>query len=141
MKATNINTELFKRYAPKKKLAIIEALTQTELLAITPATITRIVREVGDYKSKEYTGFRVRQEFRVHVIWDIYFIGIDLREDKLWAFFSHTDDNAPIKGTMYETCYMESIQSSCFHDDNVRAKVARSFLKEYVYKKYLDKSN
>ena len=28
---TNINTELFKKYAPKRKLEIIESLTQEEL--------------------------------------------------------------------------------------------------------------
>ena len=42
---TNINTELFRRYAPKKKLEIIEKLTDDELLAITPATLIRMVKE------------------------------------------------------------------------------------------------
>ena len=45
---TNINTELFKKYAPKHKLEIIESLTQEELLAITPKTVTRIVKEAGE---------------------------------------------------------------------------------------------
>ena len=38
--ATNINVELFKRYAPKKKLEIIEKLNPNELMNVTTATIT-----------------------------------------------------------------------------------------------------
>ena len=45
--ATNINQELFKRYAPKKKLEIINHLTTAELLATTPETLMRIVKEAG----------------------------------------------------------------------------------------------
>ena len=45
--AVNINQELFKRYAPKKKLEIINNLTTTELLATTLETIKRIVKEAG----------------------------------------------------------------------------------------------
>ena len=45
--AANINIELFKRYAPKKKLEIINALTENELLAITNNTILRIIKEAG----------------------------------------------------------------------------------------------
>ena len=43
--AANINIELFKRYAPKKKLEIINALTENEFLAITNKTILRIIKE------------------------------------------------------------------------------------------------
>lgn len=45
--AANINIELFKRYAPKKKLEIINALTENELWAITNNTILRIIKEAG----------------------------------------------------------------------------------------------
>ena len=43
----NINIELFKRYKPDRKVQIIMELTEDELLAITPATITRIIKEAG----------------------------------------------------------------------------------------------
>ena len=43
--AANINIELFKRYAPKKTLEIINALNENELLAITNNTILRIIKE------------------------------------------------------------------------------------------------
>ena len=45
--ATNINQELFKRYAPKKKLGLINGLGQSELLATAPETIKRIAKETG----------------------------------------------------------------------------------------------
>ena len=50
--AININDELFKRYAPKKKIEIIKNLTSSELLATTPATMERIIKEAGRYQYK-----------------------------------------------------------------------------------------
>ena len=50
--AININNELFKRYAPKKKIEIIENLTSSELMATTPATMERIIKEAGRYQYK-----------------------------------------------------------------------------------------
>ena len=151
---TNINLELFKRYAPKKKLEIIESLTQEELLAITTASITRIVREVGNKKSKEYKTFRVRDEFRAYNFWNVYFIGIDLIKGKPWLFFCIDNSNTgnedcpicdgfiKIKSPTYYSSYMESIQNcSDFYDNNARARAIKSLLLEYVYTKYADKLN
>lgn len=45
--AVNINVELFKRYKPEKKLDLIYQLNADELLATTPETIKRIVKETG----------------------------------------------------------------------------------------------
>ena len=45
--AIDINVELFKRYAPKRKLEIIYQLNANELLAITSESIKRIVKEAG----------------------------------------------------------------------------------------------
>lgn len=45
--ATNINNIIFTRIAPKKKLEIINSLSQGELLAITYPTILRIIKEAG----------------------------------------------------------------------------------------------
>ena len=41
---TNINTELFRRTQPTRKLEIIEGLTTSELLDISIDTIDRIIR-------------------------------------------------------------------------------------------------
>lgn len=43
----NINVEIFKRYQPEKKLALIEALSESELLMLSSASIIRIIKEVG----------------------------------------------------------------------------------------------
>lgn len=45
--ATNINTELFKRYAPKKKLEITNSLSENEMLSITYTTVLRMIKEAG----------------------------------------------------------------------------------------------
>lgn len=45
--ATNINKIIFTKTAPKKKLEIINSLSQGELLAITYSTILRIIKEAG----------------------------------------------------------------------------------------------
>ena len=52
---TNINIELFKRYAPTKKLEIINGLNEKELMAITQSTIIKTIRESGRniYKSRD----------------------------------------------------------------------------------------
>lgn len=49
----NINQFLFTRTAPKKKLAVINALNQSELLAVSYATILRIIKEAGHGDSKK----------------------------------------------------------------------------------------
>lgn len=59
--ATNINQELFKRYAPKKKLDIINSLTSSEIRATTVETITRIVKEVGEKQTHSYFDKKTRK--------------------------------------------------------------------------------
>ena len=84
---TNINLELFKRYAPKHKLEIIESLSQEEILAITPATIIRMVREAGEshYKSKRDKKLCVRRVIRKGNEWNSEFTGVDLLKGKLYV--------------------------------------------------------
>ena len=61
--STNNNTEMFKRYAPKKKLEIIEKLGPAELMNVNVATLTRIVKEAGRnmWKSRNKT-LRISRE-------------------------------------------------------------------------------
>ena len=42
-----VNTELFKRTAPVRKIGIIENLKQEELSRVSETTILRIVKETG----------------------------------------------------------------------------------------------
>lgn len=157
---TNINLELFKRYAPKRKLEIIESLSQEEILAITPATIIRMVREVGEshYKSKRDKKLCVRRVIRKGNEWNSEFTGVDLLKGKLYVNlyvqYDNTDtedcisydefmrDKDRFRGTIKTTDRYDNPQTYYyFYDNDDRARAIRSLLYEYVYRKYLDKRN
>ena len=83
---TNINLELFKKYAPKHKLEIIESLTQEELLAITPQTVTRTVKEAGEgKKGSPYKDLRIRLGWRKGNNWNSTFEGVGVHSKKLYV--------------------------------------------------------
>ena len=157
---TNINLELFKRYAPKRKLSIIESLTQEELLAITPATIIRMVKEAGKsiYKSKRDKTLMVSRQRRTGNDWNSWFNGVDLMKGKLYVNFyiqyDNTDTNDCIsygefvrdrdrfRGTIKTTDRYDNPQTYYyFYDNDDRARAIKSLLLEYVYTKYADKLN
>lgn len=157
---TNINLELFKRYAPKHKLEIIESLSQEEILAITPATIIRMVREAGEshYKSKRDKKLCVRRVIRKGNEWNSKFTGVDLLKGKLYVNlyvqYDNTDtedcisydefmrDKDRFRGTIKTTDRYDNPQTYYyFYDNDDRARAIRSLLYEYVYRKYLDKRN
>jgi len=155
---TNINTELFIRYAPKKKLEIIEKLTDDGLLAITPATLIRMVKETGEscYKSKRDKKLFVRRVIRKGNEWNSEFVGVDLLKGKLYVDlyiqYDNTDTEACItydefmrdkerfRGTIKSTDRYDNPQTYYyFYDNDDRARAIRSLLYEYIYRKYLDK--
>ena len=157
---TNINLELFKRYAPKRKLSIIESLTQEELLAITPATITRMVREAGEfhYKSKRDKTLMVSRQRRTGNDWNSWFNGVDLLKGKLYVNlyiqYDNTDtddsisygefmrDRDRFRGTIKTTDRYDNPQTYYyFYENDDRARAIKSLLLEYVYTKYADKLN
>ena len=51
----DINKFIFSRTVPTKRVEIVENLTQAELLSITPATISKMIKEAGTrlYKSRD----------------------------------------------------------------------------------------
>ena len=158
---TNINTELFKRYAPKRKIQIIEKLTDDELLAITPATIIRMVKEAGKpiYKSKRDKTLMVSRQRRTGNDWNSWFNGVDLWEGKqlfvnLYIQYDNTDtedsisygefmrDRERFRGTIKTTDIYGNPQTYYYcYDNDDRARAIKSLLLEYVYTKYADKLN
>ena len=155
---TNINTELFRRYAPKKKLEIIAKLTDDELLAITPATLIRMVKETGEscYKSKRDKKLFIRRVIRKGNEWNSEFKGMDLLKGKLYVNlyvqYENTDaedcisygefmgDKNRFRGTIKTTDLYGNPQTYYyFYDNDDRARAIRSLLYEYIYRKYLDK--
>ena len=154
--ATNINVELFKRYAPKKKLEIIEKLDPNELMNVTLATIKRIVKEAGTsmYKSRNKR----------------FYISRDRQRGNSWN--STIEAVELIRGKLYLDCYLQYENSDCntfelvadfirrgdftgsvvrgdrygndrhyyfIYSEGSKQRVIRSILEEYVYTKYATK--
>ena len=154
--ATNINQELFKRYAPKKKLEIINNLTTTELLAATPETIKRIAKEAGRSigKSRDKV-LRIDQDRRSGNNWNSSVEAIEYIKSNLYlnVYFQmdSTDTNICVKhevffngdeyhGKHYTTNYYgDSIPHYFTYDRQDKAGVIKSILLEYVYTKYADR--
>lgn len=51
----NINVFIFSRTQPQKKLEVIEALSNDELLAVSESTVKKIIKEVGQKRYKAGT--------------------------------------------------------------------------------------
>ncbi len=112
--AININNELFKRYAPKKKIEIIENLTSSELLATTPATMERIIKEAGRYQYKSV-------DKRL-------FISRDRQEGNSWN--SMVEALELIKGKLYLEDF--SKPKIIWGEISDKSKFAFDFLGEYI---------
>ena len=154
--AVNINQELFKRYAPKKKLEIINNLTTTELLATTPETIKRIVKEAGKSigKSRDKT-LRINRNRQAGNDWNSTVEDVEFIKGNLYLniYFQtdHTDTNISEKyvtfmqvdeyhGKHYTTNYYgDSIPHYFTYTQKDKARVIKSILLEYLFTKYADK--
>ena len=154
--ATNINQELFKRYAPKKKLEIINNLTTAELLATTPETIMRIAKEAGRSIGKSRDKIlRINRDRQAGNDWNSTVEDIEFIKGNLYLniYFQtdHTDTNISEKyatfmqgdqyhGKHYTTNrYGDEVPNYFTYDRLDKAKVIKSILLEYVHTKYADK--
>ena len=154
---TNINIELFKRYAPTKKLEIINGLNEKELMAITQSTIIKTIRESGRniYKSRDKE-LVIASERRAGNDWNSKFEDVTLfKGSKLllnaYVQMDDTDTNLTVtwedffkegnyRGTVYETNrYGDKVPHYFTYGKEEKAKVIKSILLEYVYTKYKDK--
>ena len=154
--ATNINQELFKRYAPKKKLKIINNLTTSELLATTLETIKRIAkdagRSVGKSRDKVLRINRDRQAgndwnstieaveiHRRKLMLDIY-VQMDSTDTNHFEPYSNFSKDGNYTGKVFTTNYYgDSVPHYFTYDRQDKAKVIKSILLEYVHTKYADK--
>lgn len=152
----NINVELFKRYAPKKKIEMVKSLSRGELLNTKKETIIRILKEAGDKKkNSRNSSLRISRNLRVGNNWNSDIEEVSLYKGKLylWAYvqMDHTDTNKEVdydkffrsgefRGTAYETNrYGDKYPHYFVYDDDDKANVLKSFLLEYIYTKYKDK--
>ena len=154
--AVNINQEVFKRYAPKKKLDLINGLSETELLATTPETLMRIVKEagtkVGTARSKV---LRISSERRSGNNWNSTVEAVEIHRGKLmldiYVQMDSTDTNhfepylnfskdGNYTGKVYTTNYYgDSVPHYFTYDRQDKAGVIKSILLEYLFTKYADK--
>ena len=152
----NVNNFIFTRRQPKKKLEVIEKLSNDELLAVSESTVKKIIQEVGQrrYKSRDKE-LRIDYDRRVGNNWNSTVESVDLVKGKLYVGFyiqyENTDTNTSDdyedffkrgnyrgeirrldrfgNGRTYYFCY----------DESDKARVMKSILLEYVYSKYADK--
>ena len=153
---TNINVELFKRYAPKRKLEIINNLTTAELLATTPETIKRIAKEAGRSIGKSRDKIlRINRDRQAGNDWNSTVEDIEFIKGNLYLniYFQtdHTDTNICEKyamfmqgdeyhGKHYTTNYYgDSVPHYFTYDRQDKARVVKSILLEYLFTKYADK--
>ena len=154
--AVNINQELFKRYAPKKKLEIINNLTTTELLAATPETLMRIVKEAGTkagaarskvlrISSKRRSGNdwnSTVESVEIHrgkLMLDIY-VQMDSTDTNHFEPYSNFSKDGNYNGKVFTTNYYgDSVPHYFTYDRQDKAKVIKSVLLEYLFTKYADK--
>ena len=154
--ATNINVELFKRYAPKKKLEIINNLTTTELLNTSTETLMRIVKEAGTrVGSVRCKVLRISSARRIGNHWNSKVEAIEIHRGKLmldiYVQMDSTDTNhfEPYSNFSKDGDYTGKVFTTNYHGDSVphyftydrqdKAGVIKSILLEYVYTKYADK--
>lgn len=153
---TNINEELFKRYAPKKKLEIINNLTAAELLATTPETLMRIVKEAGTkvgtarskvlrISSKRRSGNNWNstvESIEIHrgkLMLDIY-VQMDSTDTDHFEPYSNFSKDCNYTGKVYTTNrYGDQVPNYFIYNREDKAGVIKSILLEYVYTKYADK--
>jgi len=153
---TNINQDLFKRFAPKKKLELIEKLGPAELMAVTPQTFERIVKETGRnmYKSRNKRLFISRDRQRGNS-WNSTIEAIELIKGKLYldvyCQYDNTDTNTSEELSTFlrrGDCRVEVHTTDRYgnprtyyftYDEGSKQRVIRSILEEYVYSKYSDK--
>ena len=153
---TDINIELFKRYAPKKKGDIISSLTATELFAITEDTIKRIIKEVGNrrYRSREKE-LQFSSEYKIGNGWNSWIESIGIYNNRLyitiymqmdgtdttfsegWNTFFKRDEYV---GKAFETNrYGDKIPNYYSYSEDDKARFMRSLLYQYVQMKYSKK--
>lgn len=154
----NINIELFKRYGADRKMKIVMELTEEEVLATSPATVTRIIKEVGSkrYKSRDKE-LRIGSERRTGNSWNSTFEEVGIYKKKLYVSlylqYSNTDTSISEDYTTFFTRgdyrgsieYMDRYggkQTEYFaYSQNQKAKAMRSILIEYIQRKYFNKNS
>ena len=155
---TDVNTELFKRTSPERKIEIIKHLAQAELSGVSKTTMLRIVKEAG----RRNPGIR-NYEFYIHPDrragnrWNSEVEGLWLNKGKLHVMvyiqLDHTDCEKTIpsddffkkgayRGAVIRDGRYGNPQTHYYvYDEKDKAEVLRSICLEYLHTKYKSKLN
>ena len=156
MKGIDINVELFKRYAPKKKLEIVEKLSFDELMNVSMTTLERIVKEVGkgawSEKRSRNKRLSISSDLQKGNNWNSDIEEISLYKGKLYlgvylqyentdtidettadSFFSRGDTRIDI---CRDDRYGNPRTYYAVYEEEDKAEVMRSILLQYIYSKY-----
>lgn len=156
----DINNFLFTRTAPKKKLAVINTLSQGDLLSVTYKTVLRIIKEAGvgdsnktrckfktlylsgatnDWNSKVRNIYNSKKD---EVYLSVYIQGDDTDTEisyKLRDFLDNRYEEQCL-GKLDESFrngYEHKVPAN--YDRSVRARVIKAILTAYIENKYADK--
>lgn len=156
----DINNFLFTRTAPKKKLAVINTLSQDDLLSVTYKTILRIIKEAGvgdsnktrckfktlylsgatnDWNSKVRNIYNSKKD---EVYLSVYIQGDDTDTEvsyKLRDFLDNRYEEQCL-GKLDESFrngYEHKVPAN--YDRSDRARVIKAILTAYIENKYADK--
>lgn len=152
----DINKIIFSRTAPAKKVEIIENLTETELLSITPATIVKMIKEAGTrlYKSRDKE-MRISYERRTGNDWNSTVEGVRNYKGNpmldLYIQYENTDTSTSVRlddflkhgdyrGSIVRNDRCGNPRSYYFtYTTADKAQFVKSVLLEYINRKYKDK--
>lgn len=153
---TNVNTELFKRTSPVRKIEIIKNLTQEELSIVSETTILRIVKETGRRirGTRDYE-FYINPDRKKGNKWNSVVEGLWLYKGKLsvmvYVQFDNTDTSMLVpfndffkkgdfRGTIKRDDRYGNPQTHYYvYDEKDKTEVLRSFCLEYINTKYKSK--
>ena len=153
----NINVDLFKRYAPKNKLEMINAMTEDELLRVSKDTIIRCIKEAGRtlYKSrtKELSisrGNRTGNNWNsdvcswyysakrgIEIDFSLQYSNTDTNAYDTYEHFMRSDEF--VGSFEYEDRYGGTQTAYFRYQKRDKANAIRALLKEYVCTKYAEK--
>ena len=151
--------ELFKRYAPEKKLEMIDKLNSDDLMNVSTATFERIVKETGEgawsEKRSRNKRLRIRSSLQQGNNWNSTIDEISIYKGKLYLGvylqYENTDTSDETTAASFFRCgetridirrddrYGNPRTYYAVYDEDDKSEVARSILKEYVYTKYHEK--
>ena len=155
---TDVNTELFKRISPEKKIEIIKNLTQAELFGVSEATLLRIVKDAGRRNpgTRNYELY-IHPDRRAGNRWNSEVKGIWLNKGKLYVMvyiqLDHTDCEKTIpsddffkkeeyRGTVIRNDRYGNPQTHYYvYDEKDKAEILKSICLEYIHAKYKSKLN